>query len=177
MNTVQGALNLSASDVAAEFLPVTNNASPLQIDSVAHAAGLDAAELVHGGNLEEHSLNDVMTILRGTPNVATAEPVWLQSSEHKYLSCDYKLNDNPNAQALAVTARSALLAHGVSAEVLDDSGTMEFVSVRHFAGRPLLQVAFVHRPIGSPSQAYVAFLDPGNRHVISVARANWYLWG
>jgi hypothetical protein len=114
--------------------------------------------------------------LRAQANVVTAEPVWLQSRDPKYLSCSYKLQDNAADMALASTARQALIAQGVSANALDDAGTMEFVSERQIGDRILLQVAFVRRAVGKPSVAYAVLLDPTSHAVLAAQQANWYSW-
>lgn len=53
---------------------------------------------------------------------------------------------------------------------------MEFVSFRHFETGKVLQVAFVSRPYGGTTAAFVALLDPINDNVLVVAQANWYIW-
>jgi hypothetical protein len=115
--------------------------------------------------------------LQSTPGVAAAEPIWLQSNDKRYLSCDYKLQDSSADQVLVAIANKALVTAGASPAMLSDAGTIEFVSLRHFNGKQLLQVAFVDRPIDSPSVAYVALLDPSTHAVLATAQANWYLWG
>lgn len=175
--TLRSSLALGTSDLASEFLPLTSAAPALPADPAAEALGLDRMQLVHGGSLAGLGVSSVLSKLKGAPNVATAEPVWLQSSDPKYLSCDYKLRDNAQAQAIAATASQALISRGVSAAFLSDAGTMEFVSVRHINGQALVQVAFVQRPINAPSVAYAVLLNPNTRTVLAAAQANWYLWG
>jgi hypothetical protein len=58
--------------------------------------------------------------------------------------------------------------------MLNDAGTMEFVSVRALRGHSFLQVAFERRPVGGTTLAYIAFVDPMSLGVEGVARANWY---
>lgn len=174
---MRASLNLSANDETAEFLPLTASSPALQADTVAQALGLDRMHMVSARALGPLDGPAILAKLTHASGVSAAEPIWLQSTDKKYLACDYKLKDNATDQALAATARQALIAHGVSASILDDAGTMEFVSLRHFNGRLLLQVAFVQRPVGGPSVAYVALLDPGTHAVLALAQANWYLWG
>lgn len=170
-------LNLSTSDEAAEFLPLTASSPALQADTAAQAVGLDRMHIVSARALGQLDRPAILAKLTHASGVSAAEPIWLQSTDQKYLACDYKLKDNATDQALAATARQALITHGVSAGTLDDAGTMEFVSLRHFNGRLLLQVAFVQRPVNAPSMAYVALLDPGTHAMQALAQANWYLWG
>lgn len=175
--TLRSSLALGTNDLAPEFLPLSSAAPALQADPAAQALGLDRMQLVHGGSLTGLSVSGVLSKLKDAPNVASAEPVWLQSSDPKYLSCDYKLRDNAQAEAIAATASQALISRGVSSAFLDDAGTMEFVSVRHINGQPLIQVAFVQRPLKAPSVAYAVLLNPNTRTVLAAVQANWYLWG
>lgn len=173
----ESALGLGTGDVAPEFSPLTSRSLALSADSAARSLALDRQELVRTSMLHAASQSALIAKLGSAPDVVAAEPVWVQSSDKRYLSCDYKLRDNTTDQALAAIARKALIAAGVSASALDDAGTMEFVSLRHFNGRLLIQVAFVRRPVGGPSAAYVSVLDPGTHAVLANVQANWYLWG
>lgn len=170
-------LNLGPNDQAVEFLPLTSAAPSLSPDAGAHALALDRMRGVHAQVLGPLDQNAVIAKLQTATDVSAAGPIWLQSSDKRYLACDYKLKDNTTDQALAAVADKALSARGISAATLDDAATMEFVSVRHFNGRLLLQVAFVRRPVGQPNVAYVAILNPGTRAVLAVAQANRYLRG
>lgn len=167
---------MQAADLVPEFESISGSATALQADANAHTLGLDRMYIVNGQRFVSQAPDAVMAKLRGQPNVVAAEQAWLQSRDPKYLSCDYKLRDNAAAQSVATLARSALIAHGVSAAQLDDAGTMEFVSERHFNGQLLLQVAFVRRPVGGTPATYVAVLSPDGKRVLAVARANWYAW-
>lgn len=175
--TAQAVLGLGANDIAAEFMPLTSTSPALQSDPAARAMALDRMQVVRGSAFGRMSQGALVAKLQSAAGVAAAEPIWLQSSDKRYLSCDYKLADNTTDQALAASARQALIAHGISGALLEDAGTMEFVSLRHFDGRQLLQVAFVRRPVGQPSAAYVAVMNPGSQAVLAVAQANWYVWG
>lgn len=172
----QKALGLQSTDLVPEFQSISGSATALQADANAHALGLDRMYVVNTSHLTSMTPQATLDKLQGQPNVMAAEQVWLQSSDRKYLSCDYKLHDNSAAQSVAGLARAALIAHGVSAALLDDAGTMEFVSERHFNGQSLIQVAFVRRPVGESPAAYVALLSPDGKQVLAVALANWYTW-
>lgn len=171
------ALGLDANDVDAEFMPLSGQASVMATDPAGQSLTLDRVRLVRMSVFTSMGSDAVVSKLQAAPEVATVEPVWLQSSDRRYLSCDYKLRDNVAAQAAAQVARQALVEHGVNSATLDDPGTMEYVSVRHFSGQAVLQVAFVRRPVGGPSVAYVALLTRSGSKVLAVARANWYQWG
>lgn len=170
------AMKLHAGDLTPEFAPASASARTPQAAATAHALGLDRMQLVNTASLAGLSTDEVIARLRALPDVVTAEPVWLQSHDPKYLSCSYKLQDNATDVALAATARQALVVRGVSVSTLDDAGTMEFVSERQIGGRTLMQVAFVRRPIGAPSAAYVVFLDPSSHAVLAAEQTNWYHW-
>ena len=170
------ALGLQASDLVPEFTSVAGSAIAFQSDASAHALGLDRMYVVNPTHFARVAPQAVIGQLQGEPDVAAAEQVWLQSSDPKYLTCRYKLEGNAAAQSVAALARSALITHGVSAAQLDDAGTAQFVSERHFNGQLLLQVAFVRRPVGKPSVVYVAILSLDGKQVLAVARANWYSW-
>ncbi|MBF6591668.1 MAG: hypothetical protein IVW57_14240 [Ktedonobacterales bacterium] len=174
--TLRTSLGLASSDLAPEFLPLTSAAPALPADPAARQWGLDRMQVVRAQSLGQLSTGAVVAKLQSAAGVGAVEPIWLQSSDKRYLSCDYKLKDNPTDQALAATARQALITRGVSAASLDDAGTMEYVSLRHFAGRELLQVAFVRRPVGAPSVAYVVLLGIDTPTVLATARADWYRW-
>ncbi len=178
-STAQGfeaAASLPATDVVPEFQPISSAAPSLQADTSAQSLDLAQMQVVNTSAFAGQSSNAIVSHLRALPNVAAAEPIWLQSADKRYLSCDYKLRDNAAAQAVAARVRTALIARGISASVLDDAGTTQFVSQRHVNGRTLLQVAFVRRPVNAPSAIYVALLDPSTQTVLAVARANWYNW-
>ena len=149
--------------------------------------------IAHDQTLPHQSINGDVQQLSRLPNVTFAEPIYLQSSDPKYLSCFYRLQDNPQAQAVAQKARDALVQQGVSAAFLDAPGTVEYISLRHFGGKSMLQVAFVSLPAemtpaplaGStpeptaqapqqPKGVYVAIMDPTSLTVIDEAKANWY---
>jgi hypothetical protein len=174
--TAQTALGLKSSDIASEFLPLTNAAPGLASDPAAASLALDRAREVHTVALGPMNQGQILAKLQGAAGVSAAEPIYLQSTDKAYLACDYKLNDNATDQALAATARQALVTQGISAATLDDAATMEFVSIRHFSGRTVLQVAFVRRPVGSPSMSYVVLLDMGTRALLATAQADWYRW-
>jgi hypothetical protein len=174
--TFQQAVGLQASDLVPEFASISGSATALQNDPSAHALGLDRMYVVNPTHFAGTAPQAVIGKLQGEPDVAAAEQVWLQSRDPKYLTCDYKLRGNAAAQSVAALARSALIAHGVGAAQLDDAGTAQFVSERHFNGQLLLQVAFVRRPVGEPSVVYVAILSLDGKQVLAVARANWYSW-
>jgi hypothetical protein len=174
---MQDALGLTTGDLAPEFLPLISASPALAVSLTDRALALDRMRIVNVGAVGASSQSAVVGKLQGAPGVSFAEPIWLQSTDKRYLACDYKLHDNATDQALAAVARQVLLAKGVSAATLDDTATMEFVSLRHFNGRQLLQVAFVRRPVGQPSVVYVAVMDPGTGAVLVTVQANWYLWG
>lgn len=165
---------LTSSTILPEFVPVTDHAQPIQMDAATHALGLDEMRVVGASKFAGQTPDTIVTRLAGQPGVIHAEKILLQSTDKRYLSCDYKLRDNTRAQGVAARARQALISHGVSAALLDDAGTAEFVSLRILGGRMQLQVAFVRRPVDGTSVSYVAFEDPGTRDVTCVARANWY---
>jgi hypothetical protein len=170
------ALGLQASDLVPEFTSISGSVAALQNDASAVMLGLDRMYVVNPSHFAGTAQQAVIEKLQGEPDVASAEPVWLQTSDPKYLTCGYNLEGNATAQSVAALARSALIAHGVSAARLDDAGTAQFVSERHFNGQLLLQVAFVRRPVGEPSVVYVAILSLDGKQALAVARANWYSW-
>lgn len=174
--TFQQAMGLQAADLVPEFTSISGSATALQADASAHALGLDRMYVVNPTHFAGAEPQAVIDKLKGQPDVAAAEQIWLQTRDPKYLNCDYKLQGNSAAQSVAALARSALISHGVSAAQLDDAGTAQFVSERHFNGQLLLQVAFVRRPVGQPSVVYVAVLSLDGKTVLAVARANWYSW-
>ena len=174
--TFQQAIGLQTSDLVPEFTSISGSATAFQSDASAHALGLDRMYIVNPGYFAGTAQQAVINKLQGEPDVVAAEQIWLQSSDPKYLSCDYKLQGAAAAQSVAALARSALIAQGVSATQLDDAGTAQFVSERHFNGQLLLQVANVRRPVGEPSVVYVAILSLDGKTVLAVARANWYSW-
>lgn len=174
--SLQTSLALNSGDIAAEFAPLTASAPALTADSAAKAVGLERMQLVHSDQFIGSSRSAVIAKLQHQPSVEAGEEVWLQSSDKRYLSCHYKLADNATDQTLAGKARQALITGGISASMLDDAGTMEFVSLRHFDGQLRLQTAFVRRPVGQPSVAYVAVMNPGTETVLATAQANWYRW-
>src|SRR5579884_2582826 len=165
---VRASLGLADNDMTSEFIPLTDQASVVWTAPAAPSFAFDRVRLVRTSGFAVRGSDAAVAKLQTSPGVATAEPVWLQSSDRKYLSCDYKLRDNQAAQAVAQVARQALIAHGVSSATLDDTGTMEFVSVRHFNGQEVLQVAFVRRPVGAPSVAYVALLNRSGSKALAV---------
>ena len=169
-------MGLQAADLVPEFTSISGSATALQADASAHALGLDRMYVVNPTHFAGAEPQAVIDKLKGQPDVAAAEQIWLQTRDPKYLNCDYKLQGNSAAQSVAALARSALISHGVSAAQLDDAGTAQFVSERHFNGQLLLQVAFVRRPVGQPSVVYVAVLSLDGKTVLAVARANWYSW-
>ena len=174
--TFRQAVGLQASDLVPEFTSIYGDATALQSDADARALGLDRMYVVNPTHFAGKAPQSVIGQLQGEPDVVAAEQVWLQSSDPKYLTCGYTLEGNAAAQSVAALARSTLIADGVSAAQLDDAGTAQFVSERHFNGRLLLQVAFVRRPVGEPSVVYVAILSLNGGQVLAVARANWYSW-
>lgn len=175
-STFRQAMGLQSADLVPEFTSISGSAAALQNDASAHALGLDRMYVVNPSHFAKTAPQAVIGKLQGQPNVTVAEQVWLQSRDPKYLSCDYKLQGNTAAQSVAAMARSVLIAHGVRAAQLNDAGTMEFVSERHFNGQLLLQVAFVRRPVGGTPVAYIAVLSADGKQVLAVARANWYSW-
>jgi hypothetical protein len=182
VHTAQVHLGLGSTDMANEFLPLTSSSPALAANSATQALGLDRMWMVNTAAFGQMSQSALLAELQSTPAVAGAEPIWLQSSDKRYLSCDYKLKGSSADQVLVAIASTALISAGASATTIDDPGTMEFVSLRHFNGRQLLQVAFVHRSFAAPSVVgpsvvYVALLDPSTRAVLATAQANWYLWG
>lgn len=170
-------LDLGADDYAPEFLRLTSTGPQLSADAQAQALALDRMQAINIGAFARLDQAAILAKLGQATDVTAAEPIWVQSTEKRYLSCDGKLRDNATDQALAALAREALIVRGISTSTLDDPGTEELVSLRHFNGKQMLQVAFVRRPVGEPSAAYVAVLDPGTNVVRTVVRANWYLWG
>jgi hypothetical protein len=163
--------------MAPEFLPLTSSSAALATNAATHSLGLDRMLMVQTTALGQMSQSALLAKLRSAPGVAAAEPIWLQSSDKRYLSCDYKLSDNTSDQMLTAIASKALISAGANSAVIRDSATIEFVSLREINGRQLLQVAFVRRVVGTPSVVYVAFLDPSTRAVLATAQANWYIWG
>lgn len=157
-----------------EFQPVTSTASPLYSDPIAHALGLDRMLVVNEADLTGQSASDALARLASRPGVAHVEQIFLQSSDSRYLSCEYKLQDNRSAQVVASSAEQAFIARGISASLLNDAGTMEFISERSFDNRSLLQVAFVRRPVVGQDFTYVALLDKATLRVVTLVRANWY---
>lgn len=174
--SLQKALGLQASDLVPEFQSISGSTTALQANATAHSFGLDRMYIVNSGRFALQAPDAVVSKLQGQQNVVAAEQVWLQSRDPKYLSCDYRLRDNTAAQSVATLARDALIANGVSASQLNDAGTAEFVSERHFNGQLLIQVAFIRRPVGGAPSTYVAILSPDGKKVLAVARANWYAW-
>lgn len=181
------AATIGTTQLHAEFSPLGNEASLDQ------ATGMGKMYLVHDQTLSSGSWQTAVQHLNSLAGVSYAAPIWLQSSDPQYFSCDYKLKGNAKAQLLARKARSQLIVHGVSAALLDDPSTMLFVAVRQFGGKLLLQVAFVNlppqlqpaplkgsaaaiAPVTTPKtpQAFVALLDPSSLSVVTVAKANWF---
>jgi hypothetical protein len=170
----QAALGLSPNDIASEFLPLTSTSPALDADPAAQALALGRMRIVNVAAMGPMSQSALLAKLQSASGVVASEPIWLQSTDKRYLACGYRLQDNSTDQALAAIARQALVTAGIGAATLDDTATMEFVSLRHFNRRQLLQVAFVRRPIDGPSVAYVALLDPVTRAVLATVQANWY---
>ena len=96
-NTFDAATGIQASDSGPEFAPVTDTAPALAADASASALGLDRMRVVNLHALGSQALQSPVDYLRSRPGVADAEPVWLQSSDPKYLSCNYKVSDGAAA--------------------------------------------------------------------------------
>lgn len=118
--------------------------------------------------------NSQIKQLQSKPHVTSVDPIYAQSSDPTYLSCNYKLQDNQVDQKLAAIARQALITNGIDSSILDNAGTMEFVSLRHFGGKEYLQVAFVYLPANGPQVSYAVILNKTSENVIFAGQTNWY---
>jgi hypothetical protein len=112
--------------------------------------------------------------LHSQPHVLQADVVYALSSDPTYLSCDYKLRDNPTDQGLASKAKQALIGAGADASILGNAGTMEYVSLRHLGKKEFLQVAFVYLPVDGPHVSYAALLDKSTEAVVWAGQTHWY---
>jgi len=132
------------------------------------------------------NLRDALASLSNNPALQAVGALQAQSNDPAYRSCDYRLSDSPDAQALVQPAAQAMIAQGYLTQAqLNDPGTIlllgddptqpthKFVTV--VLSRPVdTSNPAINPPASQSLTPVVASVDAATKSVLTVGYSNWY---